>query len=63
VTRYLPPHLRAMNLCSTTLDGGVNDAPNLDSHGKALAFLLLDPRSGCGGTPGDPPAATLTDHL
>ena len=24
------------------LDGGVNDALNLDSHGKALAFLLLD---------------------
>ena len=24
------------------LDGGVNDALNLDSHGKALAFWLLD---------------------
>ena len=24
------------------LDGGVNDALNLDSHGKALSFLLLD---------------------
>ena len=23
------------------LDGGVNDALNLDTHGKALAFLLL----------------------
>ena len=24
------------------LDGGVNDALNLDAHGKALAFHLLD---------------------
>ena len=24
------------------LDGGVNDALNLDSHGKSLSFLLLD---------------------
>jgi len=24
------------------LDGGVNDALNLDSHGKALSYLLLD---------------------
>ena len=24
------------------LDGGVNDALNLDSHGKALSFLLLE---------------------
>ena len=24
------------------LDGGVNDALNLDAHGKALSFLLLD---------------------
>jgi len=24
------------------LDGGVNEALNLDSHGKALSFLLLD---------------------
>ncbi len=24
------------------LDGGVNDALNLDSHGKALSFLLVD---------------------
>ena len=23
-------------------DGGVNDALNLDSHGKSLSFLLLD---------------------
>jgi hypothetical protein len=26
------------------LDGGVNDALNLDSHGKSLAYLLLDLR-------------------
>jgi hypothetical protein len=32
-----------MNLVlDDVLDGGVNDALNLDSHGKALAFLLLD---------------------
>jgi hypothetical protein len=43
VTRYLLPHLHAMNfVLDDVLDGGVNDALNLDSHGKALAFLLLD---------------------
>ena len=26
------------------LDGGVNDALNLDTHGKALSFWLLDLR-------------------
>ena len=26
------------------LDGGVNDSLNLDSHGKALSYLLLDLR-------------------
>ena len=43
VTRYLVPGLHAMNfVLDDVLDGGVNDALNLDSHGKALAFLLLD---------------------
>lgn len=43
VTRYLLPHLHAMNfVLDEVLDGGVNDALNLDSHGKALSFLLLD---------------------
>ena len=43
VTRHLLPQLRAMNfVLDEVLDGGVNDALNLDSHGKALAFLLLD---------------------
>jgi hypothetical protein len=43
VTRYLLPQLQAMNfVLDDALDGGVNDALNLDSHGKALAFLLLD---------------------
>lgn len=42
VTRYLLPRLGAMNfVLDGVLDGGVNDALNLDSHGKALAFLLL----------------------
>jgi hypothetical protein len=43
VARYLLPRLHAMNfVLDDVLDGGVNDALNLDSHGKALAFLLLD---------------------
>src|SRR6187431_48255 len=43
VARYLLPQLHAMNfVLDDVLDGGVNDALNLDSHGKALAFLLLD---------------------
>ena len=43
VTRYLLPRLQAMNfVLDEVLDGGVNDALNLDSHGKALSFLLLD---------------------
>ena len=43
VTRYLVPGLQAMNfVLDEVLDGGVNDALNLDSHGKALSYLLLD---------------------
>jgi len=43
VQRFLLPNLHAMNfVLDDVLDGGVNDALNLDSHGKALAFLLLD---------------------
>ncbi len=43
VTRHLLPMLHAMNfVIDDVLDGGVNDSLNLDSHGKALAFLLLD---------------------
>jgi len=43
VTRYLLPKLGAMNLViDDVLDGGVNDALNLDTHGKALAFLVLE---------------------
>ena len=43
VTRYLLPRLHAMNfVIDAVLDGGVNSSLNLDSHGKALAFLLLD---------------------
>jgi len=43
ITRYLLPQLSAMNfVLDEVLDGGVNDALNLDSHGKALSFLLLD---------------------
>lgn len=43
VARYLCPTLHAMNfVLDDVLDGGVNDSLNLDTHGKALAFLLLD---------------------
>jgi hypothetical protein len=43
VKRYLLPELQAMNfVLDHVLDGGVNDALNLDTHGKALAFWLLD---------------------
>jgi hypothetical protein len=43
VTRYLLPKLHAMNfVIDDVLDGGVNSALNLDTHGKSLAFLLLD---------------------
>ena len=42
VTRYLLPQLQAMNLVlDDVLDGGVNDALNLDSHGKTLSYWLL----------------------
>lgn len=43
VARYLLPNLHAMNfVLDDVLDGGVNDALNLDSHGKGLSFLLLE---------------------
>ena len=43
VTRYVLPTISAMNfVIEGVLDGGVNDALNLDSHGKALSFYLLD---------------------
>lgn len=43
VTRHLLPRLHAMNfVLDEVLDGGVNDALNLDSHGKALSFRLLE---------------------
>lgn len=43
VRRYLLPKLGALNfVLDDVLDGGVNEALNLDSHGKTLAFLLLE---------------------
>lgn len=43
VRRYLLPQLHAMNfVLDGVLDGGVNNALNLDSHGKSLSYLLLD---------------------
>jgi hypothetical protein len=43
VRRYVLPKLGALNfVLEDILDGGVNEALNLDSHGKTLAFLLLE---------------------
>ncbi|MDP2000940.1 MAG: hypothetical protein Q8K22_15305 [Rhodoferax sp.] len=43
VQRYVLPQLHAMNfVLDAVLDGGVNDSLNLDAHGKALSFWLLD---------------------
>ena len=43
VRRYLLPKLHAMNfVIDDVLDGGVNDSLNLDMHGKALSFHLLE---------------------
>jgi hypothetical protein len=43
VKRYLLPKLAAMNfVIDAVLDGGVNGSLNLDTHGKALAFRLLE---------------------
>ena len=43
VARHELANLHALNfVIDDVLDGGVNDALNLDSHGKALSFLLLD---------------------
>jgi hypothetical protein len=43
VTRHALPLLNAMNfVLEGVLDGGVNDALNLDTHGKSLSFRLLD---------------------
>ena len=42
VRRYLLPKIGAMNfVLDDVLDGGVNDALNLDMHGKTLSFHLL----------------------
>jgi hypothetical protein len=43
VQRYVLPKLHALNfVLDGVLDGGVNDSLNLDAHGKALAFWLLE---------------------
>lgn len=42
VVRYLLPNIHAMNfVLDDVLDGGVNDALNLDMHGKSFSFHLL----------------------
>jgi hypothetical protein len=56
VRRYLLPRLHTMNfVLDGALDGGVNSALNLDSHGKSLSYILLD-------LPIQVPA-TLVQHL
>jgi hypothetical protein len=41
--RYELPKLHAFNfVLDDVLEGGVNASLNLDGHGKALSFLLLD---------------------
>jgi hypothetical protein len=43
VQRFELPLLAALNfVLDDVLDGGVNDALNLDTHGKSLSFWLLD---------------------
>lgn len=43
VDRYCIDTLGALNfVLHGVLDGGVNDALNLDTHGKSLSFFLLD---------------------
>jgi hypothetical protein len=43
VRRYLLPRMHMMNfVLDDALDGGVNSALNLDSHGKSLSYILLD---------------------
>lgn len=43
VCRYSLPSIAALNfVIEGILDGGVNDALNLDAHGKALSFHLLE---------------------
>jgi hypothetical protein len=43
VQRFLLPNLAAINfVLDEVLDGGVNDSLNLDMHGKALSFHLLE---------------------
>lgn len=42
VQRYALPNLHALNfVLDDVLDGGVNSALNLDSHGKSLSYWLL----------------------
>jgi hypothetical protein len=42
VMRYELPRLAALNfVLDDVLDGGVNNALNLDAHGKTLSFHLL----------------------
>ena len=43
IQRYSIESIHALNfVLHDILDGGVNDALNLDTHGKALSFHLLD---------------------
>ena len=42
VQRFLLPQRQSMNfVLDDVLDGGVNSALNLDSHGKSFSFMLM----------------------
>ncbi|NYT57862.1 hypothetical protein H0A65_02870 [Alcaligenaceae bacterium] len=52
IQRYTIESIHALNfVLHGVLDGGVNDALNLDTHGKALSFHLLDFPVKLDGTP------------
>ncbi|MBD8496638.1 AtuA-related protein [Pseudomonas syringae] len=52
VKRYALDTLKALNfVLENALEGGVNQSPGLDRHGKSLSYLLLSMR-----VPAPPPA-------
>ncbi|MCC2595676.1 hypothetical protein LKR43_04905 [Pusillimonas sp. MFBS29] len=52
IQRHVIESIQALNfVLHGVLDGGVNDALNLDTHGKALSFHLLDYPVMLDGTP------------
>jgi len=61
VTRYALPNLGAFNfVLEETLQGGVNDSLNLDTHGKSRSSVLLAMMV---DAPDDHPAFTTRDAM